>query len=282
MSGKYKDLIYDVGMHKGEDTHFYLKKGFRVIAFEADPDLAEHCRYRFSEHVKDGRLTIVEGAIAEPNLSHAMIRFYRNRKLSVWGTVHKEWAERNEQLWYEIEIIEVQSVDFSQCLHEFGIPHFMKIDIEGSDIICLKALGDFDQSPDYVSIESEKVDFKNLRKGIDLLDELGYVGFMAVQQANILTQTPPNPSKEGRFAEHVFEPHSSGMFGAELSGQWVCKRKILSDYRRIFLSYKLFGDKTLLKKTKGGLWVIKTLQQMTKKPLPGWYDTHAVHSSVYP
>ena len=36
---KHKDLIYDVGMHKGEDTEFYLRKGFRVIAIEADPDL---------------------------------------------------------------------------------------------------------------------------------------------------------------------------------------------------------------------------------------------------
>jgi 16S rRNA A1518/A1519 N6-dimethyltransferase RsmA/KsgA/DIM1 with predicted DNA glycosylase/AP lyase activity len=35
---KHKDLIYDVGMHHGEDTEFYLRKGFRVVAFEADPD----------------------------------------------------------------------------------------------------------------------------------------------------------------------------------------------------------------------------------------------------
>ena len=25
-------LIYDVGAHRGEDTEFYLKKGFRVVA----------------------------------------------------------------------------------------------------------------------------------------------------------------------------------------------------------------------------------------------------------
>ncbi len=37
---KYDDLIYDVGMHKGEDADYYLKKGFRVIGFEAIPELA--------------------------------------------------------------------------------------------------------------------------------------------------------------------------------------------------------------------------------------------------
>jgi len=28
-------LIIDVGMHKGYDTEFYLRKGFRVVAVEA-------------------------------------------------------------------------------------------------------------------------------------------------------------------------------------------------------------------------------------------------------
>ncbi|RYG28164.1 MAG: FkbM family methyltransferase, partial [Chitinophagaceae bacterium] len=32
MSGK---LIIDLGAHKGEDSDFYLRKGFRVIAVDA-------------------------------------------------------------------------------------------------------------------------------------------------------------------------------------------------------------------------------------------------------
>jgi 16S rRNA A1518/A1519 N6-dimethyltransferase RsmA/KsgA/DIM1 with predicted DNA glycosylase/AP lyase activity len=38
------DLIFDIGLHRGEDTDFYLKKGFRVAAFEVDPNLVAHCR----------------------------------------------------------------------------------------------------------------------------------------------------------------------------------------------------------------------------------------------
>ena len=45
---KHLDLIYDVGMHKGEDTDYYLQKGFRVVAFEANPDLVNLCRTRFA------------------------------------------------------------------------------------------------------------------------------------------------------------------------------------------------------------------------------------------
>jgi hypothetical protein len=34
------NLIYDFGMHDGADTDYYLRKGFRVVAVEADPLLA--------------------------------------------------------------------------------------------------------------------------------------------------------------------------------------------------------------------------------------------------
>ena len=34
-----ENLIFDIGFHKGEDTLFYLLKGYRVIAVDADPDL---------------------------------------------------------------------------------------------------------------------------------------------------------------------------------------------------------------------------------------------------
>ena len=46
-----KNLIFDVGMHKGEDTDFYLKKGFNVIGFEADPELIVHCQNRFKNEI---------------------------------------------------------------------------------------------------------------------------------------------------------------------------------------------------------------------------------------
>jgi len=36
-----KNLIIDVGVHQGEDTEYYLKKGFCVVGIEADPQLYE-------------------------------------------------------------------------------------------------------------------------------------------------------------------------------------------------------------------------------------------------
>jgi hypothetical protein len=45
-------LIYDVGMCDGADTAFYLAKGFRVIAIEANPTLVERNRVLFFANSK--------------------------------------------------------------------------------------------------------------------------------------------------------------------------------------------------------------------------------------
>jgi hypothetical protein len=45
---------------------FYLRKGFRVIAFEANPELCKRCRQQFAKEIDSGQLTLIEGAI-QPN-----------------------------------------------------------------------------------------------------------------------------------------------------------------------------------------------------------------------
>ena len=47
------DLIYDIGMHEGEDSEFYLLKGFRVVAVEADPDLCQAAAERLQPIHRD-------------------------------------------------------------------------------------------------------------------------------------------------------------------------------------------------------------------------------------
>jgi len=68
-TSKNNKRIYDVGLHRGQDTDFYLKKGFNVVAFEANPENAAFCRDQFKTAIDDGRQTIIEGAIAE-NFAH--------------------------------------------------------------------------------------------------------------------------------------------------------------------------------------------------------------------
>jgi FkbM family methyltransferase len=133
------DLIFDIGLHKGEDTDFYLKKGFKVVAFEADPDLIAICKVRFQESITHQRLRIVEGAIA-PKAAGGRIAFYKNLQKSEWGTINKKWVERNEKLGTRSVKIEVERVDLAEMFRIHGIPFYLKVDIEGADHVVLDEL----------------------------------------------------------------------------------------------------------------------------------------------
>lgn len=272
-------LIFDVGMHKGEDSYFYLKKGFKVVGFEANPELVELCKKRFTEELKTGQLTIVEGAIVDENTSsNGKISFYKNKNNSVWGTVLDNWAERNKNFGAESEIIEVPTVNFSEYLRKFGIPYYLKIDIEGLDIVCLRALKDFSERPEYVSIESDKVSFDELKNEFSIFNQLGYDKFKIINQSRIKSQSEPKNSSEGAYLQHQFEPGSSGLFGKDLNGKWKSTKRSIKIYKRIFLGYRMFGDNSPLKKTPIGRFFMRSLRGLTG--IPGWYDTHAKHSSL--
>ncbi len=34
-----RDLVFDIGVNNGEDTAYYLRRGFRVVGVDANPDM---------------------------------------------------------------------------------------------------------------------------------------------------------------------------------------------------------------------------------------------------
>jgi FkbM family methyltransferase len=279
---KHQNLIYDVGMHHGQDTDYYLKRGYRVVGFEANPDNAAVCRRRFGGAIDSGRLIIVEGAISENfsrNGSVRKIKFFRNKDHSFWGSSADDWAYRNEVMGTSNEIIEVEAVDLKKCFERHGIPFYLKADIVGSEIICLRALLEFANKPDYLSIRSEKVIFSRLEEEFELLARLGYDRFQAVQQ-DFTDFEFEFSGPGGEQIVHRFEEGASGIFGEDLGGRWKTPRQILKNYRKIFTLYWLFGDYSYLIQTAKGKKLIAQLERLARRPLPGWYDTHAKHSSV--
>ncbi len=276
---KNKNLIYDVGMHKGQDTDFYLKRGFRVISFEANPENAAFCRQRFAEAIEEKRLEIVEGAITEDfsGNGQSTVKFFRNEDHSLWGSTSEDWAYRNEVMGTSNEMIEVKAIDFGKCIEKFGVPFYMKADIVGSESVCLRAMQKFENKPDYLSIRSEKVIFRRLENEFDLLEKLGYDRFKAVQQDFKHLEMPVEA--EGKQI-YTFEEGASGPFAEETDGEWETREKVLKDYRRIFVYYWLFGDYSYLIQTQRGRKFIDRLERIARRPLPGWYDTHAKLSSI--
>lgn len=267
-------VIFDIGMHQGEDTAYYLVRGYRVVGVEADPELFARCRARFQDAIAAGRLFLHHGAIVEDDRAET-VRFFKNTRNSVWGTTVRAWAERNAGLGAASVEIEVPAVDFAKLIADHGCPYYLKIDIEGMDRVCLAKLRGTPLRPKFVSIESEKVNYCDLVKEFDLFQELGYRRFFIQQQADIARRKVPQESAEGRYVDYVFEEGSTGPFGSDLGPDWLTRKQALSHYRAIFTEYALFGDGARLPKFGRGKAFIDFLARKLRRPVPGWYDTHA-------
>jgi FkbM family methyltransferase len=267
------DLIYDIGLHKGEDAAFYLAKGYRVVAFEADPDLSQKARKRFARDIESGRFTLVEGAIAPPG-SGEHVTFYRNIDRSVWGTVDAERADLNARMGKRSVPITVRTVDLAKVVDEHGAPFYAKIDIEGADQIARDALLSHPSKPDYLSCESDKLDLDAVAAELDALRDAGFTRFQVVQQAFIPGRRIKSRTLSGKPLAHQFADGASGPFGEELGGAWLTRDQTIESYRKIFKGYELWGDKSLARRILTEV-VLDRIGRLTRRGLPGWYDTHA-------
>jgi FkbM family methyltransferase len=264
------DPNYDVSLHLGEDSEYYLKKGLRVIAFEANSELVNTCKRKFMDQINSGQLIIVEGAIAPKNYGDT-ITFYRHSH-SVWGTIRPDFNERNLELWGQpTRTIQVKRIDFADTINKYGILFFLKLNIEGTDRHVLKTLEQFPIRPKHISIESEKVDFPQLESELKLLRELGYDKFRAVQQATNPGLSINTKDLEGTSLEHTFGAHASGAFGDDLEQPWESYDEILENYRRIFKYYCWFGDHSILRRLR----LIDAAERLLRRSWHRWYDTHA-------
>src|ERR1043166_830477 len=97
------DLIYDIGVHDGDDTAYYLHRGFRVIAVDADPIMVEACRKRFAEEIRIGRLMLLNVGIGP---SRETLRFWLHKRNRPWSSFHRnpDWPEE------DCEVIDVKCV----------------------------------------------------------------------------------------------------------------------------------------------------------------------------
>lgn len=203
--------IFDLGMHHGLDTGFYLAKGFSVIALEANPEFCDRAATKFAEEVVNGRLKIVNKALA--SASNEMISFFLNPIKDDWSSTSRQWAEKGG---HEVQEITVSTITLSDMIAEHGVPYYIKCDLEGTDLLFCEQLKSVPQIPEFASVEAMDV------KMISILADVGYRRFQIINQALNGFIQPPSPPREGSFTEVTFNGHMSGLFGNELDpAGWI-------------------------------------------------------------
>ena len=92
---------------------------------------------------------MIDKAIAEVA---GEISFFVCNEVSVWGTAEKSWMLRNRKVGQESTEIKVQATTLQDLVAEYGLPRYLKIDIEGSVLICFKSLKQYLPPPPPPSI----------------------------------------------------------------------------------------------------------------------------------
>ena len=167
-----EDLIYDIGMNNGDDTAYYLYKGYRVVAVEANPILVERAKERFADEIKNNRLVILNVGISDKS---GTAKFYVNDVKDEWSAFDFEIASRG--LNVPPREIVVECVRLKEILDKYGVPFYLKTDIEGNDIFVLEDLNK-DDLPMYVSVEAHSLQY------MCILSVLGYNSFKCIDQTN--------------------------------------------------------------------------------------------------
>lgn len=197
-------FIMDLGMHNGDDTAYYLAKGFEVVAIEPNPSRVQAARARFAHAIAAGQLTLVEAAL----WSHRdTLPFYINDTDDRWSSLDPERASHDGA---PARAIKVTTLTLSDLFDRFGTPLYIKIDVEGAEKIVLEQLSSQLVKPLYVSVANDAA-------GFDLVAPLlacGYDGFQLLDQSQVATLSDPD-------LDYAFPEGSSGPFGNALPGSWL-------------------------------------------------------------
>jgi FkbM family methyltransferase len=280
-------LIYDVGMNNGDDTAYYLRRRYRVIAIEPNPELVDTASKRFHYEIKSGRLKILNvGVTAEDG----EFTFWICRADSRLSSFSLHDASLNHK--YNVSDIRVKGRKFCSILNEFGVPFYLKIDIQGNDSLCIEAL-DPANVPKFISVEW----FSDLPM-VALLRKRGFNQFKCISQTHFLPlQFPPTDEAcRAQFVEllgqtrntlvrafrrlggrrwlqrqlnhlrtydgWMFPPGSSGPFGDDLPGRWL-------SYEELHITTEAFA-RMRQDDPRAVLWASPGLESN-----PFWADLHA-------
>jgi FkbM family methyltransferase len=216
------DLIFDFGFHNGDDTAFYLAKGYRVIAVEASPELVEAGKQRFASDINAKRLLLLSKAISEVP---GKVEFFVHPTKSEWSSCLKNMAESDGSAAARIL---VDSTDLHVLISKYGIPYYVKVDVEGCDLFVAKQLSECKVKPRFVSFETSRLNYAGI---FSYLYVSGYSKFQLVNQANNPYRVIPGNVIDDKGDIFTFSKFSSGLFGDDLPGEkWLTFDELISRY----------------------------------------------------
>ena len=203
-------VIYDFGANNGDDVPYYLMKAQKVVAVEANPQLCEILRTRFSEEIKSERLYVENCVITEHDDCIDFVDFYIHKH----NDVLSQFPKPSEPLIQQFDCVRLPQQSPSSIIAKHGDPLYVKIDVEHFDAPILRHLFTHNIRPPFISAESHSIEVFAL-----LVSLGGYNSFKLIDGGTISEKFANHPVVGG--TAYSFPYHSAGPFGEDLPGQWM-------------------------------------------------------------
>ena len=144
---KPDDLVFDIGANIGIYSEVFQSIGARVVAVEPDPSCSKQITWTTSRD----RVVVVQAAVGDQS---GFCKLFVN-ELSILNSVSESWvAKEKEKKPHESNMwkkeIEVPMMTLNELVAEYGMPRFIKLDVEGFE---LSALSGMSNQPEYLSFE---------------------------------------------------------------------------------------------------------------------------------
>lgn len=209
---KSMKVIYDFGANNGDDIPYYLKKADVVVAVEANPTLCREIEARFSTAIREGRLH-VENCVLVGEGNAPEVPFYLHKRNHVLG----QFPKPDESVIGDYNKVLLPSKPVTQILQQYGSPHYIKIDIEGSDEAILRTIFRNGIRPPFISAELQSIQVFAVLAGMG-----EYRAFKLVEGATVAKEYGNHRiSLESHNETYSFPAHSAGPFGEDVAGEWM-------------------------------------------------------------
>lgn len=133
-------LVFDIGAHVGDRTASFLRLGARVVALEPQPRVFRALRLLHGRHPE---AVLLPWAIGRKTGEIALHLNTRNPTVATVDTDFIQAASGAEgwqnEVWDDAVTVPVTTLD--ALILRFGVPDFIKIDVEGHEADVLAGLG---------------------------------------------------------------------------------------------------------------------------------------------
>jgi FkbM family methyltransferase len=131
--------VFDIGAHVGNRARALAALGCRVIALEPQPDFARVLRLLFG---RKAQIAVVEAAVTGKNGDEWLSVSERNPTVSTTASAWRD-ARAQEPGFGGVEWnrrLRVRTVTADALIAQYGVPAFIKIDVEGGEPAVLDGL----------------------------------------------------------------------------------------------------------------------------------------------